>query len=67
MKRFIFEKQKASAGFYDGKDFMLKHNAEAGVGINKTYNNSNKPYYSLIFNSDMKCYNIYFRGVQTSL
>jgi len=54
MKPFITEKRKALAGFYDGKDYMLKHNAEAGVGVIKTYDNSNKPYYRLIFNRNLR-------------
>lgn len=33
---------------------MLKHNAEAGVGVIKTYDNSNKPYYRLIFNRNLR-------------
>jgi len=33
---------------------MLKHNAEAEVGVIKTYDNSNKPYCRLIFSRNLR-------------
>lgn len=54
MKNSIAEKEKAATGFYDSKDLILKLRAEGGVGTEKTYDSSNKPYYRLIFNFDMK-------------
>lgn len=54
MKNSIAEKQKVATGFYDSKDLILKLRAEGGVGTDKTYDSSNKPYYRLIFNYDMK-------------
>lgn len=53
-KRNITEKQKATAGFYDKKEIILKFRAEGGVGTVKTYDTANKPFYRVIFNYDMK-------------